>query len=120
MKTLTPSTQFLNVLVNVKPAAEAGKYHVTTSPEEPRVTQADTVINYQIYDDHGYGIVFTGATIKPSDNNQLSPVSVSVSGKQLTFTDANSAPITLSLTLDFKDKEGLKFNHDPQIKNEPR
>jgi hypothetical protein len=120
MSTLTASTQFLNILVEVTPGDTPGAYNVVTAPAEPRVTQRDTVINYQIYETHGKHIVFTGVTVIPADNNQLSAASVSVSGKQLTFTDANSEPITLSLMLNFKDEDGVAFMHDPQIKNEPR
>lgn len=120
MTTLIPSTQFLNVLVNVKPSAKAGEYIVKTAPAVPYVTLQDTVINYQIYDSHGLGIVFTGMTVVPADNDQLSPASVSISGKQLTFTDANTTSVTLNVTLNFKDQDGVEFKHDPQIRNDPQ
>ncbi|MHA4871051.1 hypothetical protein ACXZ1M_25525 [Duganella sp. PWIR1] len=118
--TLNSATQFLNVLVKVQPAATPGKYIVKTAPAVPSVTLQDTIINYQIYDTNGYDIVFTGMTVVPADNDQLSPASVSISGKQLTFSDANTKAETLNVTLNFKDQDGVEFLHDPQIKNEPQ
>ncbi|USX18603.1 hypothetical protein NHH82_22365 [Oxalobacteraceae bacterium OTU3REALA1] len=119
MTTLTASTQFINVLVKVKPGSEPGQYNVHTAPAVPYVTQPDTVINYQIYDTGGRNIIFTGMTVTPTDNDQLSPASVSVSGKLLTFSDANSSKITLNITLNFIDEDGVEFMHDPQVQNEP-
>ncbi|MRW88738.1 hypothetical protein GJ699_01920 [Duganella sp. FT80W] len=121
MSKLTASTQFLNVLVQVKPGTKPGtQYTVQTAPAIPYVTQPDTVINYQIYDTSGFDIVFTGVTVVPADNDQLSPASVSISGKQLTFTDANTKSITFNIILNFKDKDGVEFSHDPQIQNDPQ
>jgi hypothetical protein len=119
MKKLNASTQFINVLVKVKPTSDPGQYKFETAPAVPFVTQADTIINYQIFDSGEQDIVFTGMTVSPSDNNQLSAATVSISGKQLTFSDANTSPITLSIILNFKDENGLEFMHDPQIQNEP-
>lgn len=119
MTTLTAATQFLNILVKVTPGATPGNYHVQTAPAIPCVTLPDTIINYQIYDSHGLNIVFTGMTVTPEDNNQLSPATVSLSGKQLTFSDANTQKVTFNITLNFKDQDGVRFMHDPQVKNEP-
>ncbi|MPQ55469.1 hypothetical protein [Duganella sp. FT27W] len=119
MSKLITSTQFLNISVKVKPGAVAGEYKVETAPSIPRITQPDTVINYQIVDTGGVDIVFTGMSVTPEDNNQLSAAIVSVSGKQLTFSDANSEKITLNVTLKFKAENQHEFAHDPQVENEP-
>jgi hypothetical protein len=119
MKTLTSATQFLNILVNVKPGTTPGQYVVTTAPAAPCITLPDTIMNYQIYDSHDNNIVFTGMTVVPANNDQLSPASVSVSGKQLTFSDANTKKMTLNIILNFKDQDGVEFMHDPQVQNEP-
>jgi len=120
MSKIQASTQFLNVMVKVKAGDKPGTYNVHTAPEVPYVTQKDTVINYQIYDDDNQNIVFTGMTIQTLGNDQLSPASVSISGKQLTFSDANTSSVTISFTLNFKDADGVLFSHDPQVKNDPQ
>lgn len=119
MTKLTPSTQFINVLVQVEQGAGPGQYVVQTFPEVPYVTQADTVLNYQICQTGGQNIVFTGMTVKPAENDQLSTPSISISGKNLTFCDANTSEITLNITFHFEDEEGKKFMHDPQVENQP-
>ena len=120
MSKIQASTPFINVMVKVKAGDQPGTYEVQTAPKMPCVTQQDTVVNYQIYDDGNQNIVFTGMTIQTLGNDQLSPASVSISGKQLTFTDANSSPVTISFTLNFKDADGVAFSHDPQVKNDPQ
>lgn len=120
MTTLTATTQFINVVVKVTPGETAGQYNVETAPAIPYVTQPDTVVNYQIYETDGLNIIFTGMTVTPVNNHQLSSASVSVSGKQLTFSDSNTHPVTLNVTLNFKDEDGKEFMHDPQIKNDPQ
>lgn len=119
MTKLIASTPFINVLVKVRPGIGEGIYIVHTAPEAPYVTQPDTVINYQLYDTNGEDIVFTGMTVLPTDNDQLSAASLSKSGKQLTFSDANTAPLTLSIKLNFKGPHG-EFMHDPQVVNDPQ
>ena len=122
MSTFPATTSFVNILVSVKPSTtKPGSYDVVTAPAAPVITEVDTVINYQIFDTSGYDIVFTGMTVKPAINDQLSKASVSVSGKLLTFSDANTEPMILNITLKFQDndKEGIEFSHDPQISNHP-
>lgn len=119
MTKLTPSTQFINVLVQVEQGPEHGHYFVQTAPEVPYVTQADTVLNYQICDTSGKNIVFTGMKVIPIGNDQLSTPSISVSGKNLTFCDANTSEVTLNITFQFEDQDGYKFTHDPQVENQP-
>lgn len=120
MSKIHESTQFINVMVKVKAGAEPGTYDVDTAPKMPCVTQKDTVLNYQIYDDDNQGIVFTGMIIQTLGNAQFSAPTVSLSGKQLTFTDANTSKVDISFKLTFKDAAGVEFMHDPQVKNEPR
>ncbi|MYN18517.1 hypothetical protein GTP81_17345 [Rugamonas sp. FT107W] len=112
-------TPFINILVKVRPGINPGTYKVETMPAVLRVSQPDTIINYQIFDTGGQNIVFTGMTVIPTENDQLSTAVVSVSGKQLTFSDANTAKMTLNITLNFQDDDGVQFMHDPQVENEP-
>ncbi len=122
MSTFPACTSFVNILVYVKPSTTTpGTYDVVTAPAAPVITETDTVINYQIFDTDGYNIVFTGMTVTPVVNDQLSPATVSVSGKLLTFSDANTKTMTLNVLLKFKDKNQpeLEFEHDPQISNTP-
>lgn len=118
MSKIHASTQFINVMVKVRPAEKAGEYHVHTAPETPWVTQKDTIINYQIYDSGEHDITFVGMTADPND--QFSAAVVSVSGKQLTFSDRNSSSQTISFKLQFQTEDGVIFSHDPQVQNEPR
>ena len=120
MSKLIASTPFINIMVKVKPGNTPGEYRVETAPEILCVTQPDTIINYQIYDCGNNDIVFTGMTVSPSDNNQLSQASVSISGRQLTFSDANTSKMKLNVTLNFQDEDGVKFMHDPEVENEPQ
>lgn len=120
MTTSVPATTFQNIQVWVKPKEnKPGHYDVVTDPINPKITNPDTVINYQIVDTAGYEIVFTGMSVKPNDNNQLSEASVSIDGKLLTFSDANTVKMALAITLKFKDKDKVEFSHDPQIENDP-
>ena len=122
MSTFPASTRFVNILVSVKPGAADGQYDVVTAPAVPVITEPDTVINYQLFDTAGYDIVFTDMSVEPSVNTQLSSASVSMSGKLLTFTDANTETMGLNINLKFKNnsKLGELFSHDPQIINTPQ
>ncbi|OEZ60417.1 hypothetical protein DUGA6_31470 [Duganella sp. HH105] len=88
-------------------------------PAVLRVSQPDTIINYQIFDSGSDNIVFTGMTVIPEENDQFSEESISISGKQLTFSDANTSKMKLNVTLHFKDDDGVEFMHDPEVENEP-
>lgn len=119
MTPLNAATQFINVLVKVKPGLTQGSYIFETSPAVPYVTQPDTVINYQLYDTCGHDIVFTGLTAAPND--QLSDYSLSQSKMLLTLNDAVTKQITLDINLQFHNrKTGEVFSHDPQVQNEPQ
>lgn len=122
MTKLTQSTPFLNILIKVRQGEGSNDYIVETAPAAPYITQPDTVINYQIFDDGKHNIVFDSEnpmTVVPADNNQLSIPSCSLSGKQLTFVDANTSKMTLNITLNFETEDGVRFSHDPEVRNEP-
>lgn len=120
MTTLVPPASFLNIQVFVKPREDhPKKYDVVTEPAEPIITQQDTVINYQIVETYGFPIRFTGMTVKPKDNDQLSEETLSLDKRMLTFIDANTKKMTLNITLHFKNGESEEFSHDPQVRNDP-
>ncbi|NVM77075.1 hypothetical protein FHW83_002881 [Duganella sp. SG902] len=119
MSKINASTQFINIMVKVRPTDDPTVYKVHTAPEIPYITEADTVINYQIYDTHDLDIIFTGAIITPEDNDQLSAYTISKSGKLLTLSDANTEKMPFSVKLQFSGPHG-PFSHDPQIQNDPR
>jgi hypothetical protein len=123
MTTSVPPATFENIQISVTPNPEKeGEYIVIAVPADPTLTQPNTVVNYQIVDTGGRDIVFTGMSVKPHHNGQLSPATVSVDGKMLTFSDINTVKMTLNINLKFKDhdKEGLAFSHDPQVQNDPQ
>ncbi|WP_343729375.1 hypothetical protein [Duganella sp.] len=122
MTKLTQSTPFLNILIKVREGDTPNNYVVETAPVAPYITQPDTVINYQIFDSGKHKIVFDSKnpmTVSPADNNQLSTPSRSLSGKQLSFIDANTSKMTLNITLNFETEDGVQFSHDPEVRNEP-
>jgi hypothetical protein len=122
MSTYPPTTNFVNILVFVKPSIiPTKKFDVTTVPATPIVTEKDTVINYQIFDSSGLDIVFTGMTVLPLGSDQVSQATISLSGKTLTFSDANTKRVDLDVTLQFLNKsvKDGEFEHDPQITNNP-
>lgn len=121
MSNLVPPVTFQNILVWVKPNPEKPhKYIVRTEPEIPVIKQQDTIINYQIVDTAGLPIVFTGMTVKPKHNDQLSPATVSVDGRQLTFSDINTVKMMLNIRLQFDRLDEGAFSHDPQVENDPK
>ena len=122
MTSLVPAPITLkNIPVMVSPDPEKpGKYIVVTPGPIPVITDQDTILSYQIIDTDGYPIVFKGMSVKPQDNNQLSPATVSLDGKVLAFVDANTVKMTLNVTLKFTDKDGVEFSHDPQVDNDPQ
>lgn len=119
MSKIQACTQFINVMVKVRPGDEPNTYKVHTAPEIPYVTEKDTVINYQIYDSGDHNITFKDLTVTPPDNNQLSKPSLGLSGKVITVSDANTSKIIMNVTLHFQDGKGVEFSHDPQVVNEP-
>jgi hypothetical protein len=122
MSKLIASTAFINILVKVRPGSTPNTYTVVTAPAIPYITQPDTILNFQIFDSGKNDITFNSEdpmTVTPPDNDQFSSPSVSLSGKQLTFCDANTSKMTLNINLNFVDEFGVQFMHDPQVENEP-
>lgn len=119
MKTAYPITPFINIQVWVKKKADQEGYDVRCEPLVPMVLQKDTVINYQIVDTDGQDIVFSGLEVTPAGLDQISLPSISVSGKQLTVSDANTQCCRLNLFLEFTNRTlEHKFKHDPQVEND--
>lgn len=119
MTTAYSVTPFINVLVWVKKKETEDGYDVHCEPNSLKVLQRDTVINYQIVDTYGQDIVFSGLEVKPEGQDQLSNAAISVSGKQLTVSDANTQKCCLNLYLEFTDNTlSRSFIHDPQVHNE--
>lgn len=105
----------------VRPNPEKpGHYIVETPQPTPVITEEDTVISYQIIATDGYPIVFKGMSVKPHDNDQVSPHSISLDGRVMVFIDANTKKMILNINLKFKDKDGVEFSHDPQVDNDPQ
>lgn len=109
-----------NIAVSVRPDEKnPKKYIAVTEPVDPILTAPNVILNYQIVNSYGLDIVFTGATVKPRYNRQLSKPTVSVDGKMLTISDINTEKMTLNITLEFEGPDGV-FLHDPQVQNDPR
>lgn len=117
-----PASAFINIQVTVlqkQSGTSSPSYDVSCNPESITVTAHDTVLNYQLVEPTPQEIVFSGVDTKPDHNHQLSAASISVSGKLLTLSDANTRDQTLDLTLKFHDKHGNKISFDPQVINRP-
>ncbi|MDP3670053.1 MAG: hypothetical protein Q8R69_10245 [Telluria sp.] len=117
-----PVTPFINIQVTVvqKPSGTGSEsYDVFCNPESITVTAPDSVINYQLVEPTPQEIVFSGVDTKPDHNHQLSAATISVSGKLLTLSDANTKDQILDLTLKFHDKRGKEIAFDPQVINRP-
>lgn len=122
MMSQSSPSPFYNVEISVSPDPDnVGEYIVNAKPELPIITVADSIINYKIVDSGGSNIVFTGMTVTPHNNGQLSSAIVSVDGKMLTLSDINTVEMTFNVTLQFKDNDhtGRQFAHDPQVQNRP-
>jgi hypothetical protein len=120
----TPTPQFINIQViaipEIDPATKSTKYQTQFIPPFITVTEPDTVINYQLVDPTPTGVGFSGFSVNPDNAHQLSKPSISESKKMVTFSDANTEKITLNITLFFKDSDGIEFNVDPEVVNEPQ
>jgi hypothetical protein len=119
-----PPPDFQNVDVTVIPMPDGGgnsvggKFMVTCIPENLVVQGTDTVINYRLIAPTPKGIVFAGLAKETRlRERQLSTPSISVDGKMMTFSDQNSLPGTIKITLEFKDNSLIIY--DPEIGNEP-
>lgn len=115
-------TEFQNVQVIAIPSLDSTsgktKYTTTFSPETLIVKSADTVINYQLISPTPTGVRFKNVVIN-QHTDQMSNPSISLSGKLVTLSDANTVKETISMTFHFVDNDGVEFNVDPDVLNEP-
>ena len=116
-------TMFHNVQVSALPSTDpvsgATNYDVTFIPVAITVDSPDAVINYQLIWPTPDDVRFLDMTVLPVDQTQFSEESVSVDGKLLTFSDANTDDEILHVTLNFTDATGVSYAFDPQVINRP-
>jgi hypothetical protein len=119
----TPSTKFENVQVIATPKTSdvSGKteYETTFIPDSLKVKTLDVVVNYQLISPTPSGVKFKNVTSTHTESNQLSAPSISQSGKLVTFSDANTVKEKINLTFHFIDDDGIEFQVDPDLDNEP-
>lgn len=119
---MTNPTEFINIQVIAIPKkdSQSGKvtYSTTFNPTSVIVKEIDTVLNYQLISPTPSGVRFSKVKINQK-TTQLSEPSISLSGKLITFSDANTTKETISLTFHFIDNDGVEFLVDPDIDNEP-
>ena len=119
----TARPQLLNVQVTAIPKIGTnGKvnYETTFTPESLKVTEPDTIINYQLIDPTPSDVRFKSLSIKPDDSDQFSIPSISGSGKLVTFSDANTAKAKFNISIKFTDKDQQEFIVDPEVDNDPK
>jgi hypothetical protein len=84
---------FQNVQLQVEKQTDpAGKvsYQISKSTPHPVViTEADTIINYQLVAPTPDDVVFTGLTLSPA-STQFSKPTISADGKNITLSDVNT------------------------------
>lgn len=85
---------FQNVQVQVEkqtdPTTGKVSYKVTsTNPHPVVITEADTIINYQLVAPTPDDVVFTGLTLSP-ESSQFSKPTISADGKNVTLSDVNT------------------------------
>ena len=116
-------TMFHNVQVialpSIDPVTGATNFDVTFIPVAVTVDTPDAVINYQLIWPTPDDVRFVDMTVLPVDQDQFSEESVSIDGKLLTFSDANTGDEILHVTLNFTDATGASYSFDPQVINRP-
>ncbi|MRV74749.1 hypothetical protein GJ700_23840 [Duganella sp. FT92W] len=118
----TTEPEFDNVQVTAIPYVDENgktKYRTTFNPETVTVTTHDAILNYQLVAPTPDGVKFSKVSIKPEHSDQFSEPSISVSGKMVTFSDANTVKESLALTFHFTDSDGVEFLVDPEVDNNP-
>lgn len=117
-----PATEFHNVQVTAIPSIdpETGQtnYSTTFNPESITVTTNDAVLNYQLIPPTPNDVQFKDVKFKQK-TSQLSEPSISLSGKIVTFSDANTSKEDISITFHFIDKDNNEFFVDPIVENDP-
>jgi hypothetical protein len=132
MKDAMPTTYtpvppvFLNMIVIVerRPVKDGnsngGDFQVTCHPPYLVVTEPGSIINFQLIAPTPDTIKFSGIDKKkPNPERQLSDPSVSVDGRQMTLSDANTIKETIDVTLLFNDGD-CSGSFDPQVQNDPK
>lgn len=96
-----------------------GKYDVIYGDAAISDSTPDAVFNYQLVDPTPLELRFIGIRVAgQSHHRQLSPASISVDGRMITFSDANTERVNMHLTFTWHDaKNGMEFEHDPGISN---
>ena len=124
MATLPAIPEFFNTTITVLRTADGsgnacdGKYNVVYG--NPKVTDrsANAIFNYQLADPTPKEIRFTGMRVEgETGTHQLSEPTISVDGRMITFSDANTETVLMNLT--FKWRDCIEFEHDPQVGNIP-
>lgn len=118
-----PATEFFNIQVVALPVSDPKtgktKYNTSFTPESITITQPDAVINYQLVTPTPAGVKIKEMTSSPDSAHELSIPSIGVSGKLVTFSDANTVKADIHVTLHFIDTDNIEFSEDPEIINDP-
>lgn len=118
---------FLNVQVVVEEATDPvtgqkGYQVVSSTPQPVVITNADTIINYQLVAPSPAAAVFTGMTISPS-SAQFSNPTISTDGKNLTLSDINTLEGDFTRTFSFNGQPEIRGAalraRDPDLENRP-
>ncbi|SFF74292.1 protein of unknown function [Duganella sp. CF458] len=104
---------------SVDPKTQKVKYDTTFTPESIKVTEPDTILSYQLVAPTPAGVQFKSLKVKGKVPEQISPPTISQSGKLMVMTDANTFKEVLNLTIKFKDSDALEFDVDPEVANDP-
>lgn len=117
------SAPVIQVQVVAVPSVDAAtnkvKYETTFTPKSVKATAPDTILSYELVAPTPAGVKFKSVKVKGKVPEQISPPSISQSGKVMVMTDTNSVKEILSLTIYFKDADALEFNVDPEVENDP-
>jgi hypothetical protein len=104
---------------SVDPTTHKVKYDTTFTPESVKVTAPDTILSYELVAPTPAGVQFKSVKVTGKKPEQISPPTISQSGKVMVVTDANSFKEVLNLTIRFKDSDALEFDVDPEVDNDP-
>lgn len=93
-----------------------GKYNVIYEKAELLDHTPNAIFNFRLADQSPPEIRFVGMQVAgQSSHLQLSEPSVSVDGRMITFSDANTEKVKMNIT--FKWRDYIEFDHDPIIGN---
>ncbi|WP_156397815.1 MULTISPECIES: hypothetical protein [unclassified Duganella] len=103
----------------IDPTSKKVKYITTFTPEKIKATQPDTILSYELVTPTPSGVKFKSVKVTGKKPEQISPPTISQSGKVMVLTDANTFREVLSLTIRFKDSDAVEFDVDPEVENDP-